>query len=150
MPGYKNRVIKIDFPDLSEPGDPVYVIIRNPQLMPPAELRSYAAKFSPDLGNIASDDPAALAAAAAKVSDGDLDAAYGMFARMVLAWRVYDASAVPEINEAGDVTGDQPLLPLPATPELVSRLPLEIIERLGEELGKASPRTSRAVTTTTT
>jgi hypothetical protein len=133
--GYKNRVIRIDFPDLSDEDDPIFVIIRNPKLMPAAELSSYADKVSGD--------------ATTTASSRDMDAAYAMFARLVVAWRVYDATAVPELDEAGNATGTEELLPLPATAKQIAKLPLEIIERLGQELGKVSPATSRERGTST-
>lgn len=147
--GYKNRIIRIDFPELAEDtGDPIFILLRNPKLMPATELRSYAEKISPESAAAAGgDDPAAAVAAAA--GDRDMDAAYRMFARMIVAWRVYDATAVPQVDAAGNITGDQPLLPLPATADLIAKLPLEIIERLGAELGKASPKTSQEPGTTT-
>lgn len=34
MPGYANRTIRYDFPELSEPGDQVYVVLRNRKTVP--------------------------------------------------------------------------------------------------------------------
>jgi hypothetical protein len=150
LAGYRDRIIRISFPGLTDDdnGDPVWVIIRNPSLMPADELRAYADKISPAAITAAVNGDGTVTAD--QVSGTDMEAAYRMFARLIIAWRVYDASAVPMINEAGDVVGEQPLLPSPAAPDLIAKLPLEIINRLSEELGKAAPRTTQRAGISTT
>jgi hypothetical protein len=70
-------------------------------------------------------------------------ASHALFAKLVIGWRVYDASAVPELDADGNVTGEQQLLPMPATAELIAKLPMEIYARLGEELAKINPQLTR-------
>jgi hypothetical protein len=148
LAGYRDRIIRITFPGLTDDNDkdPVWIIIRNPALMPADELRSYADKISP--GAVTAAANGTSDGMSAQLSGSDMDAAYRMFSRLIIAWRVYDATAIPEINEAGEVIGEQPLLPSPATPDTIARLPLEIINRLSEELGKAAPRTTPRTGTT--
>lgn len=118
--GYANRVVTLEFKELSEDweNDPIRVTIRNPRLVPPNDLRPKG---------IDSED-----------EDEVMQASFEAIARLVVGWRVYDASAPIELDSDGQATDDQPLLPLPATAELVAKLPLEIINRLGEEVQQAS------------
>jgi hypothetical protein len=120
MAGYANRVVTLPFPELSDDQetDPIRVTIRNPRLMPPDELRMK--------GDIDEND-----------EDAVMAATYEMMAKLIIGWRVYDASAPVELDETGEVTGDQPMLDMPATPEKVAKLPLEIINRIGAELKEA-------------
>ena len=138
MSGYAQSVIKIDFPGLSKDPerDPIWVVIKNPKLLPPKMLRP---------GREA--QAAAEAIRAAEGSDGqpagavspeDAETAqngtYMMAGRLVIAWRVYDPASSPEIDpltgEEVDGTG-QSLLPSPqggggASAEQFGGLPLEI------------------------
>lgn len=108
MPGYANRTIKLDFPDLAEPGDDIFVIIKNPKTVPLGEL-------TPKGGG--------------SVVDGQVDmekampAMNGVIAGLVKAWHVYDATSLDD---------DQPVLPLPADADAVARLPHEITNRIIE------------------
>lgn len=132
MAGYANRVITLSFPELAEDGDHIEVIIRNPKRVPLGELQAWrktavkAGLASPEPGD-GGDDPG-------EPSDEEAEAGTNaVLARLVIGWHAYDASFFdPENPDA-----DQPLLPLPATPELVAKLPLEILTRLADELGKA-------------
>lgn len=118
MAGYANRSIKLPFPDLSEPGDEVYVSIRNPRIVPPGELRGR------DVALDENGQPVNPAEAE--------QAMYETLAKLVVSWHVYDGS------DTGD---DQALLPLPATAENVGKLPMEIINRIAEEVKEAgNPR----------
>jgi hypothetical protein len=107
--GYANRTILLDFPDLSEEGDKVHVIIRNPKMIPVPDL------LPPEL----------------PLRDGESETSRdyrqgcAVMARLVVAWHVYDAS---DLNE------DQALLQLPATPESCAKLPVEIQEAIGEAI----------------
>jgi hypothetical protein len=130
--GYANRVIKIDFPELSSDwdADPVWLIIKNPRLLPAREITAItdmAGAYDAD-GKIA--DRALAEAATDK-----------MIARLVIAARVYDATAVPEYDPlTGEVVSgaEQPLLPpAPWEPETAARLPLVIRMRVGEEFTTA-------------
>lgn len=114
MAGYANRTVMLDFPNLSEEGDKVHVIMRNPRMMPTADL------LPPELPQL----------------DGESDTEHSyrqgcvVLARLVAAWHVYDAT---------DLGDDQAPLPLPATPELVAKLPMEIQNAMTEVLKEATP-----------
>ena len=127
MPGYANRVVTIHFPELSEPEDDVHVVMRNPKTVPAGELRSSAGDFA-----------AAEAAEGAgfAVSDEKAEhAGYAVLAKLIIGWHAYDGTSAED---------DQPLLGLPATPELVAKLPMEILTRLSEELAKVNPQPTPA------
>jgi hypothetical protein len=109
MAGYANRTLRLEFPDLSEDGEDVHVIMRNPKTVPPSMLRVTG------------------------VPEGDEEAAeqagYTVMSRLIVAWHVYDAAQNGK---------NQDRLPLPATAELVEKLPLGIIEALAEKVGQAT------------
>jgi hypothetical protein len=109
MPGYANRTIRLEFPELAEDGEDVHVIMRNPKTVPPSMLR---------VAGVNQDDPEAAE-----------QAGYTVMSRLVTAWHVYDAGQNGE---------HQDRLALPATPELVEKLPLLIIEKLAEVVGEAT------------
>jgi hypothetical protein len=112
MAGYANRTVMLDFPDLSEDGDRIHVVIKNPKVVPLAELRPQNVTLGPD-GNPNEDEAES--------------ATYRIIAGLVKAWHVYDATSLEE---------DQPELALPATPESVAKLPMMITERIAEEIAK--------------
>lgn len=106
MPGYANRIIRFDFPDLTEPGDdPIHVIIKNPRTLPVADL-------APNI----SDETSGV---------DTLKAMYPIIANLVKAWHVYDGTA------DGD---DLPPLQLPATPDAVAKLPFEILNKIADAI----------------
>ena len=105
MPGYANRTIRYDFPELSEPGDQVYVVLRNRKTVPLEMLTGPEGSDSEKI------DPALFSRE--------------VIARMVVDWHVYDAFGIG---------ADQEALPLPATPELVAKLPIEIRTTLSKAL----------------
>ena len=117
---YANRVITLNFPELSEDptNDPIRVTLRNPRLVPAPELRPR------DLPDDATEAE-------------QMTASFETTARLIVGWRVYDASAPIELDEDGNVVGEQPLLPMPATADLVAKLPLVILNRIGEEVKEA-------------
>ncbi|MDB4873213.1 MAG: hypothetical protein JWL97_4217 [Gemmatimonadales bacterium] len=120
---YANPVIKLEFQDLSSDWvtDPIWVTIRNPRQVPPDELRPK--------GIDSNDEEAVMAAT------------FETMAKLVVGWRVYDASAPIKLDVNGDPVGEPELLPHPATPALVRKLPLEIVNRIGEEVNEAvNPR----------
>lgn len=123
--GYSNRVIRLDFPELTDDpvNDPIRVIIRNPRLMAPDELTPKDLKVT--------------AEGAPESSEEATKESYAIFARLVIGWRVYDAKAPIELDVNGDIVGDQELLPQTFTTETIGRLPLAILQRLSEELGEA-------------
>lgn len=146
MPGYANPVITLRFPELAEEGDNIYVVIRNPRTMAAGELRAGASKA--DQERIA----AAQAAAEANggqvpdgmVTDEDEDRGSAIMAKLILGWRVWDTTVPVKIDPGtGDLIHDDEteprLLPLPATPELVQRLPMPVINAIGQEIAKMNP-----------
>lgn len=127
MPGYRDRVIRLPFPELSEPGDEVWVAITNPRAMT-------ADKLQPSKP--------------VEVVDGkpvnDADAMAGMYeiiAGLVIGWHAYDATVTGVTAEGHPV--EQPLLPYPALgehppPEDVRKLPMEILNAISEQIRTAT------------
>jgi hypothetical protein len=98
----------LSFPELTEDGDdPIHVVMRNPKMVPSTEL------LPPELP----------ARDGESETERDYRAGCTVLARLVKAWRVYDAT---------DEADDQALLGLPATAVLVAKLPLEIQTAMGE------------------
>lgn len=132
MSGYANRVVKLDFPDLSEDWatDPIWVVIRNPKTMDPKELAS-AYEGNTGFGD---DGKVADREAAEHTTDK-------VIAKLVIAARAYDATVEPTIDPlTGEVTGnaDQPLLPhAPWAPETAARLPQKIRTKISEKFTEA-------------
>ncbi|MFL4491569.1 hypothetical protein ACJ6WD_09950 [Streptomyces sp. VTCC 41912] len=132
MSGYTNRVILLQFPEL---GDKVSVLLRNPRLLPPSELTPE------DVPVDANGQP--LDPHAANV------AMYKVMANLIAAWHVYDATAtagaVDVDLDADDLDAqlqalegaDQVRL-IDITTENVARLPMAIINRIGEEIGRVA------------
>ncbi|MCT9092842.1 hypothetical protein N4G70_28815 [Streptomyces sp. ASQP_92] len=128
MAGYTSPYVLLPFPDL---GDDVSVLIRNPQLLPPSELTPEDVQLD-DRGQPVDPQAANMAM-------------YKVFARLIVAWKVYDASELitpVEIAEDADPvtlfesleTTAQPRLGA-ISPENIARLPMRIINRIGAELG---------------
>jgi hypothetical protein len=113
---YANRVLHLDFPELSAEGDPVWIKMRNPKFLSPAEIRGRKARP-------AGDEQAD--------TDAEENSSYELFAKLIIGWHVYDAA---------DNDDNPPPLGMPATAASVAKLPVEILNRLGEELAKANPR----------
>lgn len=135
MPGYGNRVIHLNFDELSESFDPavftaggiqvdpIWVSMRNPRLMPPGEL---------------SPDDVELDAQGQPVKPEDAsNSMYRIFAKLIIGWSAYDSSDF-QIDPATGHPLPQAKLPLPATPELVKKLPTVIINRIAEEMTAAA------------
>lgn len=95
--------------------------------MPPGELTSDDIETGPG------GEPVADAAA--------VKATYRVGAKLIVGMRIYDPTAPIELDEQGNVLpGDMPLLPSRnVTPEDVAKLPMTVIEWLGEELAKVNP-----------
>lgn len=122
MSGYANRVRTITFNDLTPDGEPpIHVVLRNPQLMPPDEL-------SPEDVQLDENGRPTDVAAAKRANDKVL-------AKLIIGWRVFDATDV-RIDADGNELDQEPL-PLPATPELVAKLPTVIWKALVDEVGNA-------------
>ena len=137
--GYANPVIKLPFDSLSQDPatDPIWVIIRNPRLMPPEELNSvYGNDSGYDGDGNTTDREKALATTSR------------LIVKLVVAARVYDPAGAADALSfdplTGEVTGDstQPLLPpTPWAPEIAARLPTEIRTRIMNEFAEAqSPK----------
>lgn len=129
--GYSNPYVLLTFPDL---GDDVSVLMKNPQLLPPSEIQ-------PE--DVPTDDKGQpLDPAAAN------EAMYKVMARLIVAWKVYeafDADAALDVDPDADPAklfatlgaGEQKRFGT-VTPESVGRLPLAIINRIGEEVGRVA------------
>lgn len=111
IPGYADRTVTLYFQDL---GPEIYVTLRNPKTMSPTALRPR-------------DIP--LDANGVPVNQEEAEAAmYEMLAALVKDWCVYDATSDAE---------DQPRLTLPATSDLIRKLPMSIITGITEKLAEA-------------
>ena len=137
---YKDRVIRLDFSEeLSDDPqqDPIWVIIRNPRLLPPAELSSFS---SGDSGYEEA-EPAEDGTPQAKVTDPAkaTETLRKMVARLVVAARVYDATDPGTFDpETGEPTGEQPRMPHPPwNAEQAAKLPLPVLERISKEFAEA-------------
>lgn len=126
MPGYANRVVRIPFPDLTEKGEPeLFITIKNPKTLPPDELMAGDIAVHPD------GTPVDMAAATQRSRE--------LIAGLVLAWRMYDGKDF-QLDAEGN-PADQVPLPLPATPELVAKLPTRAIMALNDAISEAvSPK----------
>ena len=143
MPGYKSPVITLRFDDL---GDGCHVVIRNPRLMPSAELTAVAGgRTDADRQKF---EQAKAAIAAGQEPEGEIlsgddeNRIWAMIARLIVGWRVWDPTTPVQIDDDGNLIEDgaePPQLPLPATPELVGKLPQEILTRIMEEFSRANP-----------
>lgn len=117
MAGYREPLITLRFPELSEPDDPIYVVIRNPRLMPLEVL----------IPGVATDEDGNALDARELRRDG-----YRRMAELIVNWHVYDPFSVE------DVPGP---MAVPATAEAVEKLPARIQMRIGEEMAKATDPT---------
>ena len=107
--GYANRLLIREYPDLSEDGDPIRVVMVNPKTASLNRLQPKGVDTGPDGRPI--DEAAAT------------KAMYEMLAGLIHDWHVYDADA------DGDV-----LMPLPATGDAISHLPMEILSDLLKQI----------------
>jgi hypothetical protein len=135
--GYK-KVIKITFDDLTEDpaSDPVWVLMRNPRIMPQKEIESFREPGAYD------DDGKVLDKDKAEAS------ANNTIARLVIAARVYDPAVEDTYDpQTGEPVGDtaQALLPLPPwTPEVAAALPTTIRIKIMQEFAEALRPPKRA------
>lgn len=127
MAGYANRNITLEFPGLSEPDDLIWVQIRNPRTVPPTDL------IPREVATNAQGRP--IDREEARAANREI------IAGLVRDWHVYDAKSTAV---------DQPLLDLPATPESVGKLPIEIIVKINEAMDEAVDPPSPQTPTTTT
>ena len=121
MAGYADRLLTLEFTDLTPDGDDViYVAIRNPRIVPMSVLQGETdLAVNPETGMPL--DPKAAERAM-----------HATMAALIREWRVYDGLDESEAPEP---------LPLPATADLVAKLPAEIVNRIAKEIGEAvAPR----------
>jgi hypothetical protein len=128
--GYANPTVKLEFPEISTEGDPIWVVIRNPRIMPQAEIASYG------------DGADAVVDSDGKVTDraAARQAANRFIARLVIAANVYDATFTPQFDDNGDVVGDATAPKLPRTnwsAEDAARIPARIFAAIDKEVGEA-------------
>jgi hypothetical protein len=122
MPGYSGRVVTLRFPELTAEGDPeIHVAIRNPRLIPLDLLQPRDIDLGPDGRPVNMED--------AKLANNEV------LAKLVIGWRVYDASDVSVDADGNEL--DQAPLPLPATPDAVAKLPTAIFTAITREVTEA-------------
>jgi hypothetical protein len=128
--GYRNPIITLRFPDLVDDGDNCHVVIRNPQLIPGEK---YAAMGMREDG---------------EADDQKMHRMFGLIADLVVGWRVWDPTVPVKADESGNLIEDDEtaprLLPLPATPALVAKLPQEILTKLMEKMTSVFPQQTPA------
>jgi hypothetical protein len=136
MSGYAGRVVTLKFPELTEDHEPeIHVVMRNPRLMPPGEL-------TPENVELDENNQPKDLEAAKKANNAVL-------AKLIIGWRAYDASDI-QVDADGNLLPQEPL-PLPATPELVEKLPAAIFLRMVQEVTEAvDPQQGPATATTRT
>jgi len=121
MAGYADRLLTLDFPDLTPDGDPViYIAIRNPRIVPMSVLQGDTdLAVNPETGM-------PLDAKAAET------AMHKTMATLIKDWHIFDGMDESDTPEP---------LPLPATADLVAKLPAEVINRIAKEIQEAvAPR----------
>jgi hypothetical protein len=129
MSGYNNPYVLLEFPNL---GDDVSVLIRNPQLMPPAQLQPR------DVAVDENGQPVDQEAAR--------QASYEVMERLIVAWKVYEAfEGEIEVAEDADptelfqqLTVGEPKRLGKINTDSIGRLPLAILNRIGEEVGRVA------------
>jgi hypothetical protein len=128
---YANPYVLLQFPDL---GDDVSVLIRNPQLMPPDSLTP---------GDIPLNDKGEPVNAQDAKNE-----TYKIIAGLIVAWKVYEAfdpgdtldidpNADPAALFESLGAGEQQRFGK-VTPDAVGRLPMAILGRLMEEIGRVT------------
>ncbi|MFG2412270.1 hypothetical protein [Streptomyces goshikiensis] len=132
MAGYSNPYILLQFPEL---GDDVSVLMRNPQLLAPSEVTPRDVLLD-DRGQPVDQQDAQIAM-------------YEVFERVIVAWKVYDGAVASALELAEDadpvalyeslnaVQEAQPRLGA-VTVDNISRMPLRIVNKIGEELGRVA------------
>jgi hypothetical protein len=128
--GYTSPYILIPFPEL---GDDCSVLLKNPQLLPPSEITPEDVPLD-DKGQPL--DPQAAN-----------QSMYKVMARIIVAWKVYEAftTDLPPVDPDADPSTVMKTLEAleqrrlgAVTAENVGRLPMVIIQRIGEEIGRVA------------
>jgi len=134
MPGYATPVITRHFPELVEDGDDVWVTIRNPRLMAPGEMLSTAdgVQTGPD-GEVQDLGVASRAS-------------FKLAAKLIIGWRMYDATFIPQLDPQGEpVPGAAAaLLPPVPGPADVAKAPMAVFNWLGEQMATVNPQQTPA------
>lgn len=121
MAGYKNRFFRLEFPELTEDGDPlIYLKLRNPTTRPYEEMQ-------PDTVFNADGTPVDRRDA--------LHAMYAVYARLIVGGHVYDATEARGEDDESELL-DQPLLAIPMSAEDFAKLPSEIQNTVADEVVK--------------
>lgn len=113
--GYKARIIRLDFAHLVDDGEACWVDVLNPKLCPVDKLTPADVATGPD------GQPVDQAEAQAAMNQ--------MIAGLIVGWLVWDATDA----------ADNPAPMGTPSAELVAKLPVEIITRIGEEIAAAFP-----------
>lgn len=130
MSGYATPYVMLQFPELAEDCS---VLMRNPQLLPPSEITPKDVPLD-DKGQPV--DPNAAN-----------EAMYEVMARVIVAWKVYAAFAadLPPVDPDADpadvlatLEGMEQQRMGAVTAENVGRLPMAIIQRVMEEIGRVA------------
>lgn len=132
--GYGNRIIHLNFDELSETFDPavfaaggtqidsIWVSMRNPRLMAPGELTPKEVALDANGQPVNADDASS--------------SMYEIFSKLIIGLRAYDATDF-QIDDTGRPLPQSPLS-MPATPDVVRKLPTVIINRIAEEMTAAA------------
>ena len=131
MSGYTNPYVLLTFPEL---GDDVSVLMKNPQLLPPADLTPEDVPVDGEgkpLDNQAAND-----------------AGYKMMAGIIVAWKVFEAFSPadtldidPDADPAAlfeSLSAGVPVRIGKVTPENVGRLPMVVLKRIMEEISRVA------------
>lgn len=133
MAGYTNPYLLLQFPELA---NDCSVLMRNPQLLAPAEI-------TPEDVPVGEDGKAVDPNAAN-------EAMYKVMARIIVAWKVYEAFSgdLPPVDPDADPADIQAVLEQveqrrigEVTAENVGRLPMVIIQRIMEEISRVADPT---------
>lgn len=126
MGGYANRVITLDFPELSENDQEgrVFVVIRNPKTVTLSKLEVAAVAQGPE-GQPNAEEAGAVV--------------NGLLARLIIGGRLFDAEV--DGIDADGVPLDQPELTYPLTEETAGKLPIEVVRAITDKITDAqAPR----------
>lgn len=110
--GYGKKTIRLDFPEISDGDDLIYVTILNPRLA------------SQDKVTADRDIPTGPDGKPLNMKDAVLGM-HEIVAKLVRDWHVYDID---------DDSDDPAPLPLPATPELVRQLPMAMLNAISAKV----------------
>lgn len=146
MAGYKNPVIRIPFPE--DLADDCHVVIRNPRLIPAAELQSFFAGSREIAEAARKAAEAGFEVADEAVSEGAAQM-YRLAAHLIIGWRVWDTRVPVRLDDDGNLIEDEEtrprlLPPAPVTPELARLLPQEPLTAIMNEVAKANPQNRTA------